>query len=92
MNNLADNSNPSIPVAAWLAEGQSSQRDMLESLQSLKSKSNKPFQVFASHRHDRPEIFEFADMVYREPSDSIIDTDIQMTDETAIPRWQLLKS
>ena len=94
MNNLADNSNPSIPVAAWLAEGQSSQRDMLESLQSLKSKSNSPsnnpFQVIASHRHDRPEIFEFADMVYREPSDSIIDTDIQMTDETAIPRWQFV--
>ncbi|MEH6668725.1 MAG: carboxylate--amine ligase, partial [Psychrobacter sp.] len=69
MNNLADNSNPSIPVAAWLAEGQSSQRDMLESLQSLKSKSssssNNPFQVIASHRHDRPEIFEFADIIYR---------------------------
>jgi hypothetical protein len=94
MNNLADNSNPSIPVGAWLAEGQSSQRDMLKSLQSLKSKSsspsNNPFQVIASHRHDRPEIFEFADMIYREPTDSAVDTDAQTTSETAIPRWQFV--
>ncbi|MGO2278518.1 MULTISPECIES: ATP-grasp domain-containing protein [unclassified Psychrobacter] len=90
MNNLADNSNPSTPVAAWLAEGQSSQRDMLESVQALKSKSTTPFQVIASHRHDRPEIFEFADMVYREPSESITDTETQMTSEPAIPRWQFV--
>lgn len=90
MNNLADNSNFSTPVAAWLAEGQSSQRDMLENLQALKSKSTTPFQVIASHRHDRPEIFEFADIIYREPSNSTVDTDTQITSEPVIPRWQFV--
>ena len=68
MNNLANDSIHATPIAAWLAEGQSSQRDMLESLQNLKSKSSAPFNIIASHRHNRPEIFEFADSVYREPS------------------------
>jgi len=90
MNNLADNSDSSTPVAAWLAEGQSSQRDMLESLQALKSKLTTPFQVISSHRYDRPEIFEFADMVYREPSNSTVDTDTHTTSEPAIPRWQFV--
>ncbi|MGP9545449.1 ATP-grasp domain-containing protein [Psychrobacter sp. AOP7-B1-25] len=90
MNNLADNSNFPKPVAAWLAEGQSSQRDMLESSQALKSNSTTPFQVIASHRYDRPEIFEFADMIYREPSNSTVDTETQMTSEPAIPRWQFV--
>ena len=88
MNNLAEKSVPSTPVAAWLAEGQSSQRDMLESLQNLKDTSNDPFHIIASHRHDRPEIFEFADMVYYEPSDSIIDSDAQTITDPIMPRWQ----
>ena len=72
MNDVVNNStsqtitdqttNPSNSKAAvWLAEGQSSQRDMLASLQILKSHSPVPFTIIASHRHDRPEIFEYAD-------------------------------
>lgn len=75
-NNLATN----IP-AVWLAEGQSSQRDMLQSLQALKAKSTLKFTIIASHRHNRPEIFEFADKVYIEPKDD---------DENALPRWQFV--
>lgn len=59
--------NDNEQTAAWLAEGQSSQRDMLESLQTLKAQSATTFTIIASHRHDRQEIFEFADIVYREP-------------------------
>ncbi|WP_413519964.1 ATP-grasp domain-containing protein [Psychrobacter glacincola] len=76
--------------AVWLAEGQSSQRDMLASLQTLKAQFNKPFSIIASHRHDRPEIFEFADSAYCEPSASAIDSDKQAmlaTAEPLMPRW-----
>ena len=79
--------------AAWLAEGQSSQRDMLASLQILKAQSDKPFSIIASHRHSRPEIFEFADSVYREPSATTTDSDEQailQSDEPLIPRWQFV--
>ena len=57
----------------WLAEGQSSQRDMLASLQGLKARyPDQPLTVYASHRTSRPEIFEFADQYYYEPKvDSI---------------------
>ena len=65
------------PSAVWLAEGQSSQRDMLASLQTLKAQSDTPFNIIASHRHNRPEIFEFADSIYREPSASATDSDEQ---------------
>ena len=79
--------------AAWLAEGQSSQRDMLASLQILKAQSDQPFSIIASHRHNRPEIFEFADSVYREPSATTTDSDEQailQSDEPLIPRWQFV--
>ena len=79
--------------AAWLAEGQSSQRDMLASLQILKAQSDQPFSIIASHRHSRPEIFEFADSVYREPSATTTDSDEQVilqSDEPLIPRWQFV--
>src|SRR5690606_36607580 len=79
--------------AVWLAEGQSSQRDMLASLQSLKAQSETPFNIIASHRHNRPEIFEFADNVYREPTASAIDSDEQTMLESAepvMPRWQFV--
>ena len=90
MNNLANDSIHATPIAAWLAEGQSSQRDMLESLQNLKSKSSAPFNIIASHRHNRPEIFEFADSVYREPSVATIDDEAQETTELVVPRWQFV--
>lgn len=83
--------------SVWLAEGQSSQRDMLESLQLLKAQSTTPFTIIASHRHDRPEIFEFADLIFREPyktalekdqADVIID---ENPDEQALTkRWQFV--
>lgn len=80
-------------IAAWLAEGQSSQRDMLASLQALKAKSTTPFTVIASHRHDRPEIFEFADKVYLEPviveaNDELPDVESEL--EVSMPRWQFV--
>ncbi|MBR5494287.1 MAG: ATP-grasp domain-containing protein, partial [Psychrobacter sp.] len=81
------------PPAAWLAEGQSSQRDMLASLQTLKAQSDTPFNIIASHRHNRPEIFEFADSIYREPSASAADSDEQaMLEplEPLMPRWQFV--
>ncbi len=82
--------------AVWLAEGQSSQRDMLASLQALKAQSDKPFNIVASHRHNRPEIFEFADSVYREPSNTAVsntDSDEQLMLEPTVaikPRWQFV--
>ena len=81
------------PSAVWLAEGQSSQRDMLASLQSLKAQSETPFNIIASHRHNRPEIFEFADSVYREPSASAADSDEQAMLESVeplMPRWKFV--
>ncbi|MDN3399348.1 ATP-grasp domain-containing protein [Psychrobacter sp. APC 3426] len=97
MDNPANDTHHSTPIAAWLAEGQSSQRDMLASLQALKLQGNTPFNIIASHRHDRPEIFEFADVVYREPLDTTVDTDIDITadiDEQiatdSVSRWQFV--
>ena len=82
-----------VSPAAWLAEGQSSQRDMLASLQTLKAQSKTPFNIIASHRHNRPEIFEFADSVYLEPSASATDSNEQAILEPVeplIPRWQFV--
>lgn len=79
--------------AVWLAEGQSSQRDMLASLQALKAQSETPFNIIASHRHNRPEIFEFADSVYREPYKITVDSDDQAILEPVeplLPRWQFV--
>ena len=97
MDNLANDSRHTISTVAspsvWLAEGQSSQRDMLASLQALKAQSDKPFNIIASHRHNRPEIFEFADSVYREPSAITTDSDEQVILESAVdiePRWQFV--
>ena len=93
MDNPANDSHHTKLSAAWLAEGQSSQRDMLASLQALKSQSNTPFTIIASHRHNRPEIFEFADIVYREPSVTATDSDEQAiieSVETLIPRWEFV--
>lgn len=93
MNESIDNHN-NLKTAVWLAEGQSSQRDMLASLQALKAKTDTPFTVIASHRHQRPEIFEFADEVYLEPYISVeSDTDSDDNLEVIIaepiePRWQ----
>ncbi len=94
MNNLARNSQP-IPLskpAVWLAEGQSSQRDMLASLQTLKAKSETPFDIIASHRHHRPEIFEFADSIYREPYKTIKNDEqaVLKPVEALKPRWQFV--
>ena len=79
-------------VAAWLAEGQSSQRDMLASLQALKAQSNTPFNIIASHRHNRPEVFDFADSVYREPYATALDDEQEMLEpvEPLMPRWQFV--
>ncbi|MBU5616348.1 ATP-grasp domain-containing protein [Psychrobacter sp. TAE2020] len=83
--------NPSnLSAAVWLAEGQSSQRDMLASLQILKSYSPAPFTIIASHRHDRPEIFECADEVYREPIIAVADEKIASQASITIPRWQFV--
>ncbi|MEN2750487.1 ATP-grasp domain-containing protein [Psychrobacter sp. FBL11] len=76
--------------AVWLAEGQSSQRDMLSSLQTLKTRSNTPFDVIASHRHHRPEIFEFADLTYQEPTGVLIDDDRDSALKPDMPRWQFV--
>ncbi len=99
MNNSIDSSNSIniLPTAVWLAEGQSSQRDMLASLQALKADAAPPFTVIASHRHNRPEIFEFADEVYLEPyataiNDSDAGININSIEEEIAepmePRWQ----
>ncbi|WP_394261294.1 ATP-grasp domain-containing protein [Moraxella boevrei] len=57
-----------MSIAVYLAEGQSSQRDMLQSLQRLKPQY--PLQIIASHRHERPEILSCADIAYQEPYDT----------------------
>lgn len=54
-----------MKTTLWLAEAQSSQRDMLLSLQALKPAYD--LQIIASHRHDRPEILDCADLAYTEP-------------------------
>ena len=81
------------PSAVWLAEGQSSQRDMLASLQALEAQAKTPFNIIASHRHNRPEIFEFADSVYREPYKNTAVSDEQARLEPVeplLPRWQFV--
>lgn len=79
----------------WVAEGQASQRDMLASLQVLKTKTAIPLTVIASHRHHRPEIFEFADIVYREPykNTEVSGSQITLEPEVAqplMPRWEFV--
>lgn len=90
MDNLANNSHHIPSIAAWLAEGQSSQRDMLSSLQDLKAQSATPFNVIASHRHNRPEIFEFADYSYYEPVAMAVDSDELPLAKSVLPRWQFV--
>ena len=104
MNNDNDShSNLQVDVAAWLAEGQSSQRDMLKSLQLLKAQFPIPFNVIASHRQERPEIFEFADKVYYEPANTmanntiaakeaqpIVEPSLKQSLESVMPRWQFV--
>jgi hypothetical protein len=88
------NNNPTaakdLPIAVWLAEGQSSQRDMLASLQALKQPSAAPLTVIASHRQDRPEIFEFADKTYCEPTANTASDDTLSCTEPTLPRWQFV--
>ncbi|MEN6668898.1 ATP-grasp domain-containing protein [Psychrobacter sp. B38] len=90
MDNLANNSHHIPSFAVWLAEGQASQRDMLFSLQALKAQSVTPFTIIASHRHNRPEIFEFADRSYYEPMAIAVDSEEQAVDESVLPRWQFV--
>lgn len=56
-----------MTTTLWLAEAQSSLRDMLLSLQNIKDKH--ALHLIASHRHDRPEILSLADTAMTEPSD-----------------------
>lgn len=58
---------PNAQAAVWLAEGQSSQRDMLASLQAFKQQAPQTLRIIASHRYDRPEITSMADIAYQEP-------------------------
>ncbi len=80
--------------AVWLAEGQSSQRDMLESLQVLKTQTTLPFTIIGSHRYNRPEIFEFADLIFREPHHSTVGDEALinevMVEQTSTERWQFV--
>lgn len=92
-NPTCDNQHLSVTVpAVWLAEGQSSQRDMLTSLQTLKAKSDTPFHIIASHRHHRPEIFAGADDRYREPHAAVENDEQVISDplEPLMPRWQFV--
>ena len=62
--------NPSnTPFSIWLAEGQSSQREMLLAMQAMKCQYNLPMTIVASHRQPRPEILNCADIAYQEPSE-----------------------
>ncbi len=81
-----------IPKAVWLAEGQSSQRDMLESLQIIKAQSTSSFTIIGSHRHNRPEIFEFADVIFREPYKAAVvkQQDENLTSSEAITNERIL--
>ncbi|WP_367107171.1 ATP-grasp domain-containing protein [uncultured Psychrobacter sp.] len=89
-----NSSNQVNSMSVWLAEGQSSQRDMLKSLQALKAQSPTPFTIIASHRQNRPEILEIADKVYYEPSQkstpSNSSSDEQSATAQALPRWQFV--
>lgn len=99
MNTVMDNKMNSSKTqkSVWLAEGQSSQRDMLESLQILKAQSTISFTIIGSHRHERPEIFEFADVIFREPYKSALEKDQanvmieeNKSEETLAKRWQFV--
>lgn len=90
MDNPTNDSLYTSSIAAWLAEGQASQRDMLASLQALKAHSTTPFTIIASHRHNRPEIFEFADKIYYEPSALAASNHEQAVVEPVMPRWQFV--
>ncbi|WP_201527584.1 hypothetical protein [Psychrobacter frigidicola] len=46
--------------------------------------------VIASHRQCQPDIFEFADIIYREPTDIIEASDTQFSTNSIIPRWQFV--
>ena len=90
MDNPTNDSYQNPSIAAWLAEGQASQRDMLASLQALKAQSTTSFDIIASHRHNRPEIFEFADKVYYEPFALAASIPVQAFIEPVMPRWQFV--
>ena len=90
MDNPTNDSYQNPSIAAWLAEGQASQRDMLASLQALKAQSTTSFDIIASHRHNRPEIFEFADKVYYEPFALAASSPVQAFIEPVMPRWQFV--
>lgn len=57
-----------MKTTLWLATAQSSQRDMLLSLQALKPDYD--LHIIASHTHDRPEILSLADENFQEPRDN----------------------
>lgn len=71
----------------WLAEGQSSQRDMLLSLQQLK-RTYPNFHIIASHTQNRPEILSCADISYLEP----LDKENPANNATDIPLFVLEKA
>lgn len=56
-----------MTTTLWLAEAQSSQRDMILSLQALKPAHD--IRIIASHSKDRPEILSQADESLTEPND-----------------------
>ncbi len=70
-----------MKTTVWLAEAQSSQRDMLLSLQALKP--NHDLHIIASHRNSRPEILSLADEAISEPND---DTRIDFVVQSAIAK------
>lgn len=70
-----------MTTTLWLAEAQSSLRDMLLSLQTVKPTHD--LHLIASHRHDRPEILSVADEAFIEPSD---DTRASFVVQNAIER------
>lgn len=66
--------------SVWLAEGQSSQRDMLLSLQQLKTRLPEPICTIASHRQPRGEILGCADMAFLEPNDRAMLSSVPIDD------------
>ena len=79
-------------TSVWLAEAQSSQRDMLASLQQLKSDyPHHDLTVLASHRANRAEIFKFADQYFYEPLEPRLDSEATTFDtDTPVSRWQFV--
>lgn len=57
-----------MTTTVWLSEAQSSQRDMIVSLQALKSAYD--LTIIASHSKERPEILSQADLSFAEPKSS----------------------